>query len=99
MLTFIPIVHEYSSFGYSGDLVSFSHCVFVSDGREADAWSQHTTHGEQLTAAKLQSISKECLFLINVTDGMLGRLCLAIIGLRVLTKVADITAAMSVARA
>ena len=39
---------------------------------------------------------KEGLALINGTDGMLGMLVLAITDLRMLLKVADVTAAMSV---
>jgi histidine ammonia-lyase len=54
---------------------------------------------EAFTAVELSPVSlaeKEGLALINGTDGMLGMLVLAIVDLRRLLRVADVTAAMSV---
>ncbi|MDN5764775.1 MAG: histidine ammonia-lyase [Humibacillus sp.] len=96
-----PIVHEYGSLGCSGDLAPLAHCalavmgegpVRLADGTSTDAASALRDHGiEPVVLAE-----KEGLALINGTDGMLGMLALAITDLRMLLKVADITAAMSV---
>ena len=96
-----PIVHEYGSLGCSGDLAPLAHCalavmgegpVRLADGTQTDAASALHDHGiEPVVLAE-----KEGLALINGTDGMLGMLVLAITDLRMLLKVADITAAMSV---
>ncbi|MHB1341396.1 MAG: histidine ammonia-lyase [Coriobacteriia bacterium] len=96
-----PIVFEYGSLGCSGDLSPLSHCalalmgegvVRTDDGRRLCA-------GEALASAGLSPVEleeKEGLALINGTDGMLGMLALAIADLRRLTKLVDISAAMSV---
>lgn len=96
-----PIVHEYGSLGCSGDLAPLAHCALalMGEGQVVDADGVRRPAGEALTAAGLQPVeleAKEGLALINGTDGMLGMLALAIHDLRMLLKVADVAAAMSV---
>lgn len=96
-----PVVREYGSLGCSGDLAPLSHCalaimgegpVRLRDGSLAEAGDALRDNGIEPVALR----EKEGLALINGTDGMLGMLVLAIDDLRMLLKVADITAAMSV---
>ncbi|MFM2076217.1 MAG: histidine ammonia-lyase, partial [Actinomycetota bacterium] len=96
-----PVVREHGSLGASGDLAPLSHCalsligegeVFTADGAmepTADAFARHGLVPVTLRA-------KEGLALINGTDGILGMLCLALHDLAHLTRIADVTAAMSV---
>lgn len=96
-----PVVREFGSLGCSGDLAPLSHCalaimgegpVRLRDGSLAEAGDALRDNGIEPVALR----EKEGLALINGTDGMLGMLVLAIDDLRMLLKVADITAAMSV---
>lgn len=96
-----PVVREYGSLGCSGDLAPLSHCalavmgegpVRLRDGSLAEAGDALRDNGIEPVALR----EKEGLALINGTDGMLGMLVLAIDDLRMLLKVTDITAAMSV---
>jgi histidine ammonia-lyase len=96
-----PVVYEYGSLGCSGDLAPLAHCALALMGegiiRDPTGTLLPTNDAfgvAGITPAKLAE--KEGLALINGTDGMLGMLVLAIIDLRQLLKVADITAAMSV---
>jgi len=96
-----PVVREYGSLGCSGDLAPLAHCALAVMGegevRNSDGELLATT--DAFAAAGLAPVElreKEGLALINGTDGMLGMLCLAIADLTELTKVADITAAMSI---
>ncbi|WP_373284578.1 histidine ammonia-lyase [Flexivirga endophytica] len=96
-----PCVREYGSLGCSGDLAPLAHCALalMGEGEVRNADGEQQTADEALAAAGLTPVElreKEGLALINGTDGMLGMLCLAITDLTALTKVADITAAMSV---
>jgi histidine ammonia-lyase len=96
-----PVVHEYGSLGCSGDLAPLAHCALalMGEGMVRDANGTLMPTQDAFTAAGISPITlaeKEGLALINGTDGMLGMLVLAIIDLRQLLKVADITAAMSV---
>jgi histidine ammonia-lyase len=96
-----PVVREYGSLGFSGDLAPLAHCALVamgegevrgSDGEPADAASALAAAG--ITPLRLGE--KEGLALINGTDGMLGMLALAIDDLRMLLTTADIAVAMSI---
>jgi histidine ammonia-lyase len=96
-----PVVHEYGSLGCSGDLAPLAHCalavmgegpVRLRDGSLVEAREALCDNG----IAPVELAEKEGLALINGTDGMLGMLVLAIADLRMLLRVADVTAAMSV---
>ncbi|MFZ1288293.1 MAG: histidine ammonia-lyase [Candidatus Phosphoribacter sp.] len=96
-----PVVHEFGSLGCSGDLAPLAHCalaamgegpVRLADGSLTDASTALRDHGIE----PIELREKEGLALINGTDGMLGMLCLAIVDLRHLLRVADLTTAMSV---
>jgi histidine ammonia-lyase len=96
-----PVVFEYGSLGCSGDLAPLAHCALalMGEGLVRDASGTLTPTRDAFAAAHIDPLAlaeKEGLALINGTDGMLGMLVLAIIDLRRLLKVADITAAMSV---
>ena len=96
-----PVVHEYGSLGCSGDLAPLAHCALalMGEGVVTDAHGVRRPAAVALSEAGLSPVeleAKEGLALINGTDGMLGMLVLAITDLRMLLKVADITAAMSV---
>jgi len=96
-----PVVHEYGSLGCSGDLAPLSHCALalMGEGEATDADGVRRPAAEALAAAGLAPVelaAKEGLALINGTDGMLGMLVMALTDLRMLLKVADVTAAMSV---
>lgn len=96
-----PVVHEYGSLGCSGDLAPLSHCALalMGEGVVRDAEGEKMPTAEAFAAAGITPVElreKEGLALINGTDGMLGMLVLAITDLRMLLKVADVTAAMSV---
>ncbi|HET7172759.1 MAG TPA: histidine ammonia-lyase [Nocardioidaceae bacterium] len=96
-----PIVGEYGSLGCSGDLAPLAHCALalMGEGEVRDAEGVRRPAGEALAAAGLEPVElapKEGLALINGTDGMLGMLSLAIADLRMLLRVADVAAAMSV---
>jgi len=80
-----PVVPEHGSLGASGDLAPLAHCALMLIGE-----------GGAIPFEPLVLQAKEGLALINGTDGMLGMLLLAIADLRVLLRVADIAAAMSV---
>jgi histidine ammonia-lyase len=80
-----PVVPEHGSLGASGDLAPLAHCALMLIGEGGD-----------IPFEPLVLQAKEGLALINGTDGMLGMLLLAIADLRVLLRVADIAAAMSV---
>ncbi len=96
-----PVVHEYGSLGCSGDLAPLSHCALalMGEGVVRDANGEQMPTADAFAAAGITPVElreKEGLALINGTDGMLGMLVLAITDLRMLLKVADVTAAMSV---
>jgi histidine ammonia-lyase len=96
-----PVVHEYGSLGCSGDLAPLAHCALalMGEGVVRDRTGALRPTTEAMAAIELGAVSlaeKEGLALINGTDGMLGMLVLAIVDLRRLLSVADITAAMSV---
>jgi histidine ammonia-lyase len=96
-----PVVYEYGSLGCSGDLAPLAHCALalMGEGLVRSASGALTPTRDAFAAAHIDPLTlaeKEGLALINGTDGMLGMLVLAIIDLRRLLKVADITAAMSV---
>ena len=96
-----PVVHEYGSLGCSGDLAPLSHCALalMGEGVVRDAAGEKMPTADAFVAAGITPVElreKEGLALINGTDGMLGMLVLAITDLRMLLKVADVTAAMSV---
>jgi histidine ammonia-lyase len=96
-----PVVYEYGSLGCSGDLAPLAHCALALMGegivRDPAGTLLPTSDAFEATGITPATLAeKEGLALINGTDGMLGMLVLAIIDLRQLLKVADITAAMSV---
>ncbi len=96
-----PVVHEYGSLGCSGDLAPLAHCALalMGEGEVEDADGVRRPAAVALSEAGLRPVelaAKEGLALINGTDGMLGMLVLALADLRMLLKVADVTAAMSV---
>lgn len=107
-----PAVREYGSLGCSGDLAPLAHCalaamgegeVHVGTATEVDAAGVASTPlvgaGEALAAAGIEPVvlrEKEGLALINGTDGMLGMLLMGLADLRHLSRVADLTAAMSI---
>lgn len=96
-----PYVPEFGSLGCSGDLAPLAHCALVAmgEGDVLDATGARVPAAGALAAAGIEPLTlgeKEGLALINGTDGMLGMLVLAIADLRMLVRVADITAAMSV---
>ena len=96
-----PVVYEYGSLGCSGDLAPLAHCALalMGEGAVRDAAGVLTPTRAAFATAGIAPVTlaeKEGLALINGTDGMLGMLVLAIIDLRRLLMVADITAAMSV---
>jgi histidine ammonia-lyase len=96
-----PVVYEYGSLGCSGDLAPLAHCALalMGEGIVRDRMERLVPVSDAFSAAGMTPVrlaEKEGLALINGTDGMLGMLVLAIIDLRRLLKVADITAAMSV---
>jgi histidine ammonia-lyase len=80
-----PVVPEHGSLGASGDLAPLAHCALMLIGEGGD-----------IPFEPLVLQAKEGLALINGTDGMLGMLLLAIADLRMLLRVADVAAAMSV---
>ncbi|MEY4339514.1 MAG: histidine ammonia-lyase, partial [Actinomycetota bacterium] len=96
-----PVVYEHGSLGASGDLAPLSHCALAMLG-EGDVWTAEG--GMQPTAAALEWAgmqpvtlrAKEGLALINGTDGILGMLCIALFDLARLTRLADVSAAMTV---
>ncbi len=98
-----PCVPEYGSLGCSGDLAPLAACALalMGEGDVTDATDASGARGpaaEALAAAGLEPVvlqEKEGLALINGTDGMLGTLVLAISDLELLTRTADIAAAMS----
>jgi histidine ammonia-lyase len=96
-----PVVYEYGSLGCSGDLAPLSHCALalMGEGIVRDPKGALMPTSDGFAAAGLAPVTlaeKEGLALINGTDGMLGMLVLAIMDLRRLLRVADISAAMSV---
>jgi histidine ammonia-lyase len=96
-----PVVYEYGSLGCSGDLAPLAHCALalMGEGLVRNASGALIPTRDAFAAAHIDPLTlaeKEGLALINGTDGMLGMLVLAIIDLRRLLQMADITAAMSV---
>ncbi|MGY1666375.1 histidine ammonia-lyase [Geodermatophilus sp. SYSU D00696] len=96
-----PVVSEYGSLGCSGDLAPLAHCALAAtgEGEVRDAAGRRRPATEALAAAGIEPVvlaEKEGLALVNGTDGMLGMLVLALADLRLLLRVADVTAAMSV---
>ncbi|WP_375432632.1 histidine ammonia-lyase [uncultured Friedmanniella sp.] len=96
-----PVVFEHGSLGCSGDLAPLAHCALAltGEGEVRDATGRRRPTGDALAAVGLPPVTlaeKEGLALINGTDGMLGMLLLAVVDLRALLRVADVTAAMSV---
>jgi histidine ammonia-lyase len=96
-----PVVPEHGSLGASGDLAPLAHCalILVGEGEAEPADGRRLGGAEALAAAGLEPLrltAKEGLALINGTDGILGMLVLACADLRMLLRVADIAAAMSV---
>ncbi|MCB0998533.1 MAG: histidine ammonia-lyase [Acidimicrobiales bacterium] len=96
-----PVVREHGSLGASGDLAPLSHCALALIG-EGEVWGPDdliVPTGVALARAGLEPVTlraKEGLALINGTDGIVGMLCLAIHDLQTLTRLADVTAAMTV---
>ena len=95
-----PCVPEHGSLGCSGDLAPLAHCAMtlIGEGEAIDLAGRRMPSIDALRAAGLEPIElqeKEGLALINGTDGMLGMLCLAITDMRMMAKVADVSAAMS----
>ncbi|MEJ6577014.1 MAG: histidine ammonia-lyase [Actinomycetota bacterium] len=96
-----PVVPEFGSLGCSGDLAPLSHCALSIMG-EGKVHNPEGVIVDSLVAIKAAGLKpveleeKEGLALINGTDGMLGMLIMAITDLEELSKVADITAAMSI---
>ncbi|MBX5470660.1 MAG: histidine ammonia-lyase [Thermoleophilaceae bacterium] len=97
-----PVVPEHGSLGASGDLAPLAHCglALIGEGEvTVGASDEPRPAAEALAAAGIEPIAlgpKEGLALINGTDGMLAMLILALEDLRLLLRVADVTAAMSV---
>ena len=96
-----PVVPEHGSLGASGDLAPLAHCALalIGEGEVVDADGERLDSAQALAAAGIVPLTltaKEGLALINGTDGILGMLVLAIADLERLTRVADVTAAMSV---
>ncbi|MDO8390078.1 MAG: histidine ammonia-lyase [Actinomycetota bacterium] len=96
-----PVVREHGSLGASGDLAPLAHCALALIG-EGEVWGiddLRVPTAVALQRAGLQPITlraKEGLALINGTDGILGMLCLAIHDLGELSRLADVTAAMTI---
>jgi len=95
-----PIVHEHGSLGCSGDLAPLSHVALALMGEgDVEMDGARIEAGDAMARRGLVPIvleAKEGLALINGTDGMLGMLLLSLDDLDRLTRLADITAAMSV---
>lgn len=96
-----PVVKEYGSLGCSGDLAPLAHCALalLGEGEVRVDGGDIQDSATALAAAgikPLQLREKEGLALINGTDGMLGQLCLAIMDLKDLAKLADVSTAMTV---
>jgi histidine ammonia-lyase len=96
-----PIVPEHGSLGASGDLAPLAHCalVLIGEGEVEDRDGARRSAAEALADAPIEPLvltAKEGLALINGTDGMLGMLVLACDDVRMLLKIADVSAAMSV---
>jgi histidine ammonia-lyase len=96
-----PLIPEHGSLGCSGDLAPLAHCALalMGEGELRDASGELRDAAGALREAGIAPVElaeKEGLALINGTDGMLGMLVLAVMDLRALLAVADITAAMSV---
>ncbi len=96
-----PIVYEFGSLGCSGDLAPLAHCALtlMGEGEVRDADGVRRLAADVLSEHAISPVeleAKEGLALINGTDGMLGMLVLAIHDLRMLLRVADVAAAMSV---
>jgi len=96
-----PVVREHGSLGASGDLAPLAHCALalVGEGEVVDATGEIRSSAAALGTAGLEPVAlraKEGLALINGTDGILGMLCLALVDLHALLRIADIAAAMSV---
>lgn len=96
-----PVVHEYGSLGCSGDLAPLAHCALaiIGEGKVRDADGELKDTADAMAAAGLNPVElaeKEGLALINGTDGMLGMLVMAITDLDKLTRLADVSAAMSI---
>ncbi len=96
-----PVVPEFGSLGCSGDLAPLSHCALsiMGEGKVHNPAGQIVDSLVAMKAAGIKPVEleeKEGLALINGTDGMLGMLIMAVTDLEELSKVADITAAMSI---
>jgi len=96
-----PVVPEFGSLGCSGDLAPLSHCALsiMGEGKVHNPAGEIIDSLGAMKAAGIKPVEleeKEGLALINGTDGMLGMLIMAITDLEELSKVADITAAMSI---
>jgi histidine ammonia-lyase len=96
-----PVVPEFGSLGCSGDLAPLSHCALsiMGEGKVHNAAGEIVDSLVAMNAAGIKPVEleeKEGLALINGTDGMLGMLIMAVTDLEELSKVADITAAMSI---
>lgn len=96
-----PVIHEYGSLGCSGDLAPLAHCALaiIGEGKVRDADGELKDTADAMDAAGLKPVElaeKEGLALINGTDGMLGMLVMAITDLDKLTRLADVSASMSI---
>ncbi len=96
-----PVVPEFGSLGCSGDLAPLSHCALsiMGEGKVHNPAGEIVDSLVAMKAAGIKPVEleeKEGLALINGTDGMLGMLIMAVTDLEELSKVADITAAMSI---
>ncbi|MEY2768410.1 MAG: hypothetical protein RL359_46 [Actinomycetota bacterium] len=96
-----PVVPEFGSLGCSGDLAPLSHCALsiMGEGKVHNPAGEIVDSLVAMQTAGIKPVEleeKEGLALINGTDGMLGMLIMAVTDLEELSKVADITAAMSI---
>ncbi len=96
-----PQVFEHGSLGCSGDLAPLAHVALalIGEGSVRDAAGELKPAAEALKEAGIAPVTlgpKEGLALLNGTEGMLGRLVLAVHDLRRLLTAADVAAAMTV---
>ncbi len=97
-----PVVREHGSLGASGDLAPLAHCALALIGEGEVMGPDRDTPEPSATALRRAGLApvvlraKEGLALINGTDGILGMLVMAVADLSDLTRLADVTAAMTV---
>jgi len=100
----VPVIPSQGSVGASGDLVQLAHLVLGMMGK-GKVWAQGKTPTDTMDAAsalrrnRLQPVhltAKEGLALINGTQMMTAYAALAVHQAKILTKIADIAASISV---